>query len=113
MRASRRQSCEPRPSLKNGLSMSENIDLHFLGEKMQQMQSDLRQVRAEQLRQQGEQIHVQDRLSRVEEKVDRLDAKVDHLDAKVENGLKAVNARIDQVSEMLATNTQVLLEAIK
>jgi hypothetical protein len=77
----------------------DNIDLRFLGEKMQQMQSDLRQVRADQLRQESEQVQMQDRLSR--------------LDDKLENGFRAMDARFEQVFRTIATNTQLNLEAIR
>ena len=86
--------------------MTDNVDLRFLGEQIRQMQSDLRQVRSDQLRVESEQVQMQDRLARVE-------AKVDALETKVENGFRAVDARFDQVFQTLATNTEVILEAIK
>lgn len=79
--------------------MADNIDLRLLGEQIRQMQSDLRQVRADQLRLESEQVQTQDRLGR--------------LDAKVENRFRAVDVRFDQVFQTIATNTQVLIEAIK
>jgi predicted nucleic acid-binding Zn-ribbon protein len=85
---------------------SDNVDLRFLGERMQQMQSDLRQVRADQLRQESEQVRTQDRLSRVEDKVDRLEA-------TVQTGFKSIDARFDQVFQTMATNMRILLEALK
>jgi nicotinate-nucleotide pyrophosphorylase len=66
---------------------------------MQQVQSDLRQVRTDQVRQDGEQVRMQDRLSRLE--------------GKIENGFRAMDARFEQVFRTIATNTQLILEAIR
>ena len=99
---------------------SDNVDLRFLGEKMQQVQSDLRQVRADQLRQEGEQVQMQDRLARVESKIDAievrfggLEGKVDTLETTVERGFAAMDARFEQVFQTIATNTRILLDAIR
>jgi predicted nuclease with TOPRIM domain len=83
----------------------DNVDLRFLGEQMQQMQSDLRQVRADQLRLESEQVQIQDRLARLESKVtEGFKSAADHF--------RSIDARFDQVFQTVATNTKILLDAI-
>ena len=111
-----------------------NVDLRFLGHQIQILQRDVRELKAAHIRLDGDvaslrsQVaHVQVELSEV--KVDLAGVKEDLAGVKVDlagvkddlQGLRThvtnferyVDSRFDQMAQTMATNTQILLAAIR
>ncbi|WP_157223302.1 hypothetical protein [Rhodovulum sp. PH10] len=55
---------------------------------------------------------LENRLDDLDRRVGGLDDRLGTLEQKVENGFRAVDARLDQMFQTIAANTEVLLEAI-
>jgi hypothetical protein len=58
-------------------------------------------------------VRIEGKMESNDERVESLQTKNTSLEAKIENGFRAVDARFQQLLDMIATSTSTLLEAIK
>ena len=109
----------------------DNIDLRFLGQQVQALQGDVRELRAGEARrdvavaairtdlaQMREENNtkfeqISSKFEQIDDRFGRLEFRVDRLEQKVDNGFASVNLRFQQMAETMATNLQVVLAAIK
>jgi hypothetical protein len=88
------------------------ISLQFLGEQMLRMQADFRGVRSEQLKLESEQATMQADIAGLRSDVSRIDAKVDNLAIRVDNLTTSMDAQFSQVHQTMATNLEIMLNAL-
>ena len=109
----------------------DNIDLRFLGQQVQALRGDVRELRAGEARRDVAvaairtdlaQMHAENntkfeqissKFEQIDDRFGRLEFRVDRLEQKVDNGFASVNLRFQQMAETMATNHQVVLAAIK
>jgi hypothetical protein len=85
-------------------------DLTFLGEQIRRMQGDLRQVRAEQLRLETDQAAMRAELATLR---DDVLAGFERVDERFDRVLHIVDLRFEQTHKAIATNFEILLQAIR
>src|SRR5512132_180866 len=90
-------------------------DLRFIGERLDRIQTELRELRA--LKTDATPLaertgRLESKLDHVASKVETLDAKVGALDAKVDAVDRWLGARMDQFAAQAATNLLIVLAAL-
>ena len=115
----------------------DNIDFRFLGRQVQNLQGDVRDLRAGHLRLEGDVVGLRADMSRMQAesqaKFESLDLRLDNIEAEMRAGFKAVDerfkavdaefatvraefagiqAQFKQMAETAATNLQIVLAAI-
>ena len=95
----------------------DNIDFRFLGRQVQNLQGDVRDLRAGHLRLEGDVVGLRADLSRmqavVEARLDGVEARIDRLEARFDRFESSNDTRFEQMSQTAATNLHIVLEAIK
>jgi hypothetical protein len=79
------------------------IDLRFLGERLERLQTDMRTIRTEQLRLEADQAAIRAEMA----------ARFDAVDARVGSLARAVDAQFEQTHRMMATNLEIVLTALR
>ena len=97
----------------------DNIDFRFLGRQVQNLQGDVRDLRAGHLRLESDVVGMRADISRIEGalgsvelKVDGLERKVARLDEKVDAHNQANQVQFAQLAQTASTNLQLVLSAI-
>ena len=90
----------------------DNIDFRFLGRQVQNLQGDVRDLRAGHLRLEGDVVGLRADLSRMQGEMESLDDRLQRLEQEVRVGFKAVDDRLKQMAETAATDLEVVLAAI-
>ena len=100
------------------------VDLRFLGQQVQKLQvdvrdlrTDLRDLRSKQLRLEGDVASLRTSMEVAFEsfgdRFERLEGRMDRLETVVKNGFAANDARFEQMAQTAATNLQIVLAAVK
>ena len=110
--------------------VDDNIDFRFLGRQVQNLQGDVRDLRAGHLRLEGDVVGLRADMSRMQAetqaKFESLDHRLDNMEAEMRAGFKAIDewfkgvdaqfagiqAQFQQMAETAATNLQIMLAAI-
>lgn len=95
----------------------DNVDFRFLGRQVQNLQGDVRDLRAGHLRLESDVAGLRADVSRLEGRVERLEGEMragfEAVDACFNDLEASLNIRFDQARQMTATNFQILLAAIQ
>lgn len=101
----------------------DNIDLRFLGKQVQTLQADVRELRAGYLRLDSDIVGLRADLAKIgtemgagfersENRFEHMEMRLAAIETEMRAGFRAVDAKIDQVNQMMATDLQVILAAI-
>jgi DNA anti-recombination protein RmuC len=105
------------------LADDETVDLRFSGKQVQNLQvevrdlrTDVRDLRSKQLRLEGDVASLRTSMEvgfeSVNDRIECLGARSEQLEAETRAGFWAVEARLDQMNQTMATNLQIVLAAI-
>jgi predicted RNase H-like nuclease (RuvC/YqgF family) len=103
---------------------ADNIDLVFLGQQVQKLQvdmrdlrTDVRDLRSKQLRLEGDVASLRTSmelgLEVVSDRIERQTNRIDNLESETRKGFAAVDVQLKQMAQTAATNLEILLAAVK
>lgn len=96
--------------------VDENVDLRFLGRQVQNLQGDVRDLRADHLRLESDVAGLRADLARSQSDTkagfEILHDRVARLEVEMRSEIRALGVQIEQVNQTMATNLQVILAAI-
>ncbi len=96
---------------------ADNIDLAFLGQQVQKLhgdmrdlRTDVRDMRSKQLRLEG---HVASLRTSMELGLEVVSDRIDNLESETRRGFAAVDVQFQQMAQTAATNLEIVLAAVK